>query len=446
MFRSILSMAIVVALLASFLVDPAKTHARRCGEKDPETLLSLYKRSTTIYVATYDRTEDGGVKEETEDYVISRSLAHYSVSSTLKGEPAKSVVLEDDEYKYKGPVAEETPEETPPVAEPGTGETDGSEEIDEYEEMYGRPDVEPGDTVLLFLKKGTEGKAFEAVDYRDAIRLVKREDVGTYEARINELSVIFNSAGDRDVAIVEWLVKSIDDPVTRWDGAFELLSGFYSADWEDEQAKEEAAKSEAETEGDGTHEGEEFDIDEWTKIEMEISKDRTRYARVLSDGQKQGILNLLLGQMPRVAEEGGKIKKLSRGDQTLLELVKRWGDNRLASLLLDQLVAGAGDTYFKYQMMETISMSLSNKELAALLEQFGNELYMGDYEVVEDRIEKEGEGETVPVPETDMKAPETVGDEKAKRQTYGERRAEAMAKFITVAQTLLTTESNVEAS
>lgn len=431
-------MAIVVALLASFLVDPAKTHARRCGEKDPETLLSLYKRSSSIYVATYDRTENGGVKEETEDYVISRSLAHYSVSSTLKGEPVKSVVLEVDEYKYKGAVAEEVPDETPPVAEPETGEADVSEEGDEYEEMYGRPNVEPGDIVLLFLKKGAEGKTLEAVDYRDAIRLVKREDLGTYESRINELNVIFNSAGNRDVAIVEWLVKTIDDPVTRWDGAFELLSGFYSADWEDEQAKEEAAKGETESEGDGeTPEVEESEIDEWSKIEMEISSDRTRYARALTDGQKQGILNLLLGQMPRVSEEGGKVKKLSRGDQALLDLVKRWGDNRLASVLLDQLVAGAGDIYYKYQLMETISMALSNKELSALVEQFGNELYMGDDEVVEDRTEKEGEAETVPVPETDTKAPQTEGGEKVKPQTYGERRAEAMAKFIAAATILV---------
>ena len=118
-------MAIVVALVASFLVDPAKTHARRCGEKEPETLLSLYKRSSTIYVATYDRTEDGGVKEDTEDYTIARSLAHYSVSSTLKGEPVKSVVLEDDEYKYKGADTQEVPEETPPVAEPKPAKRSG---------------------------------------------------------------------------------------------------------------------------------------------------------------------------------------------------------------------------------------------------------------------------------------------------------------------------------
>ncbi len=434
-------MALVVALLASFLVDPAKTHARRCGEKDPETLLSLYKRSSTIYIATYARTEEGGVKEETADYIISRSLAHYSVSSTLKGEPVKSVVLEEDEYKYKGAVAEEVPEETPPVAEPGTGENDGSEEGDEYEEMYGRPTVEPGDTVLLFLKKGTEGKALEVVDYSDAIRLVQREDLGTYETRINELNVIFNSAGNQDKAIVEWLVKSIDDPVTRWDGAFELLSGFYSAEWEDEQAKEEAVKGDTESEGDDTPEGEESEIDEWTKLEMEISKDRTRYARALTDGQKQGILNLLLGQIPRVAEEGEKVKRLSRGDQSVLELVKRWGDTRLASALLDQLVAGAGEIYYRYQLMETISMALSNKELTALLEQYGNELYMGDDEVVEDESEKKGETDVVPVPETDPSGPVTEGGETVKRQTYGERRAEAMAKFISAAQALLTTQS-----
>ena len=278
--------------------------------------------------------------------------------------------------------------------------------------------------------------------------MVKREDVGSYENRINELNVIFNSAGNRDVAIVEWLVKSVDDPVTRWDGAFELLSGFYSAEWEDQQAKEDAAKDETETESEGesTADGEEYEIDEWTKLEMEISKDRTRYARTLTDGQKQGILNLLLGQLPRVADERGKVKKLSRGDQTLLELVKRWGDSRLASALLDQLISGAGDTHYRYQLMETIAMALSDKELSALVEEYGSELYMGDDDPVEDQTQQEVEGETVPVPEADAKAPETVGDDKVKLQTYGERRAGAMAKFIAVAQAMLTTASLVKAS
>ncbi len=428
MFRSVTTFLLAIAVLAATLISPAETHARRCGEKDPETLLTLYKRSGAIYLATYDRTENGGVKEDNENYLITRELLHFSVTTAFKGEVQKSVVLEEDNYEYKGDTEEVSDE---PETVDGHTETEAADE-EEYE--YGRPKLKEGDTVLLFLRtskeEGSEGK-FESVDYRDGIRRIKSEDRFSYETRLNELNVIFNSAGDRDAAIVSWLISAIEDPVTRWDGAFELLMGFSTLEWANELAKENEGTKE--DEGESEVVAEEYEMEEWERAEQEIYSDRQRYAKLVTDTQKQGLLNLMLNRMPAAAETGEEItKSMSEGDNTLLELVKRWGDRRLASALLDQLTMGAGTTYYRYQMMEIVAKSLSDKDLESIVEDYGNHLYMEDNEVIEDK--SEGTVDENEIPETD------AGEDDRPKPTYGERRAEALAKFISAAQILLATE------
>lgn len=438
MFRSLASFAMVVALLAATLVSPAETHARRCAEKDPETLLSLFKRSSTIYVATFDRIEDGGLVEESEHYNIHKELSYFSVSTALKGEPQKSFVLEEKEYRYKGDVeiegdgaAPNTESEAASSAEAVTGDH-------EEEETYGRPKLKSGDTVLLFLKKSEEGDLLELVDYSDGIRLAKNEDLGTYETRINELTVIFNSAGNRDKAVVDWLISTIDDPVTRWDGAFELLLGFYQLEWEEERAKD---RTEENTE---TAANEEYEMDAWERAELELANDRLRYARLVTDTQKQGLLNLLLGEMAKTAEsEDGKKNELGDGNNTLMQLVKRWGDNRLATSLVNQLAAGGGDTYYKYQLMETIANITGDANLTTIAEEYSDRLYMEDDAAIENDEAAVDEGGETETEENSGDVSEDLGEIEGeqKQVTYGERRAETLAKFISAAVILLTTET-----
>lgn len=433
MIRSLISFAMVIVLLAATFISPVETHARRCGEKEPETLLSLYKRSSFIFVATFDRTEDGGLVEQGDDYSVHRELSYFTVSSALKGETRKSFVLEEKEYRYSG---EETSDSDGEMSEdtPVAGPSDHEED----EELYGRPKLKKDDTVLLFLRKASEGEQLELVDYRDAIRKVNGEDLGTFEKRINELNVIFNSAGDKDKAVVEWLISLIDDPLTRWDGAYELLLGFYQLDWMKEEESRQA--SEGKTENERSADEEEYEVDEWERAEMELSSDRLRYARLVTENHKQGLLNLLVQELANAERgEDGKPSSIDEGNDALLGLVKRWGDKRLAGHLLDRLLAGGGERYEKYQLMDNIASILKNEELTSLAEQFGNYLYMDDNATVED------EGENAESEENSGDETEKIeqnGDEpSAKLPTYGEVRAEALAKFIHAANLLLTTEA-----
>jgi hypothetical protein len=446
MFRSLLSLAAIAAILAATLILPTETQARRCPVEIPETLLSLYKGSDVIVIATFDRTEDGAV-EKTEHYTIVNTKNYYTVATTLKGEQQKMLVLEEQDYRYE-------PEEK--TDEPVVDSNDG-EVVMEMEESPESIAVEPGDTVLMFLTKGEHDEeesekpaGLQPVGYRDGIKKMSGDVLRTYEHRINQLNVIFNSAGNRDAAIVNWLIDVTEDPITRWEGAFELLQGFQELEWAEEEAKrqDEAEKEPAESdEAETTEEGEEAESEDAESMEEDTSGDRLRYARLITDGHKQALLNILLSSVPAKAE-GDEPTVVSQGDQVLMQLVKNWGDERLAGFLLDQLRTGAGDSYYKYQLMETIASSLNEKKLTAIVEEYGDRLYEEDSTVIEDSQPEEIEGEPViENPNQDVPAEgetvepvdgETETEANAKK-TYGERRAELIAKFIHAADQRIAT-------
>lgn len=446
MFRSLLSLAAITAVLATTLVLPTETQARRCPVEIPETLLSLYKSSDIIAIATFDRTEDGEA-EKTEHYTVVKTKSYYSVATTLKGEQQKMLVLEEEDYRYEP--EEETAE--PALEMPGVvTTTDGDESHETEEGLEESNEIKPGDTVLMFLEKGEEGEEkgvekanLEPVGYRDGIKKMSGDDLRTYEHRINQLNVIFNSAGNRDAAIVNWLMDVTEDPITRWEGAFELLQGFQELEWAEAEAKREAEAEAA----DKTETPEESEASETSDEDREIqeddsSMDRLRYARLITDGHKQALLNILLSSVP-VETEDEKPAVISRGDQVLMQLVKNWGDARLAGFLLDQLRAGAGDAYYKYQLMETIASSLDDEKLVAVAEEYGDRLYESDDTVIEsdepvsDVVNGEPAAEA-PVEGEPKESPET-GTKEVKPQTFGERRAELLAKFVNAADQRIAT-------
>jgi hypothetical protein len=229
MYRSIISVGAMCALLAATLVFPTESYARRCGVELPETLLSLYRASDIVAIATFDKVEDGETVTDDENYTVVNVHSYYTVSSVLKGANTKQLVLQDEDYRYKGQESESGEDES------------GMEQ--EYEYVRSDDDtskVEPGDTVMLFLHRqeyeDENGKKVDQglrpVGYTDGIKKLSGDRLRAYEARVNQLNVIFSSSADsRDAAITDWLVSVTEDPLTRWEGAFELLQSFQELEW-----------------------------------------------------------------------------------------------------------------------------------------------------------------------------------------------------------------------
>lgn len=428
MLRSLVSSVMLAIFLAANLYLPVKVSARRCDEKPPETLLSLYRNSTAIFVARFEKAEDFAITEEGEDYTVADVRKHFSISSTLKGEPLTSVVLSEEEYRYQ------------PIEE-GENKTVEAFQVGEeaYEEQFGPVRLEPGDRVLLFLKRSEDGQSLVVTDYRDAVKKLNSDEMAAYERRVNELSSIFAAKKVNDAEIVQWLVRAAEDPLTRWEGAFELLSSFERAEWKLQHEKNLREKAER---------GEK--IEDW-ELEFgneygdgETSVDTTIYSSLLTEAQKERLLNVVLETRPAPAENDEKRPAaMSEGDRVLMELVSRWGGSRLAVYMIDRLRSSGEHYWVNAQMMEKIAKVFDDGEVTRLAEKYA-ELYYSDDEIV-DESENTPEEITEPVdteePSPEQDPNETHGPEGPEKgsaenidppakKTYGELRAEIMAKFI----------------
>ena len=451
MLRSFLSAAAIFVLLFSGFFLPASVSARsRCPVKEPETLLSLYQNSDSIYIATFDKTVDGEITESTADYTSIKINKHFSISSTLKGESRKFVAIEDTDYRYKN--IAETPE-VPEIDE-------------ESEDPEASVALKPGDTLLLFLRDGEGDEDEEAspqlTDYRDGTKKLSMEEIGVYEARIKELSDIFSAKKVDEASIVAWLVRCAEDPVTRWEGTFELLQSFQSMEWREQAAAERKARiargepveEEAVETETANEEGEEGEEEEVRK-----NVDTSVFAKLLDANQKQNLANLLLDRPAPADDKDTKIKQIA-GDAELLELVKRWGDSRLIGFLLDRLRANSSEPYIASQTMTTISEILGDEKIKEIADKYNQIAYEAEEETVTDSDEadadkpelkqKEAGTETTDNPKG-SKTPAVVevgtpavdpkdGKEAPKKITYKELRNEILQKFLQRCETVIAAE------
>ena len=462
MLRSLVCAAAIFFLLVSVCLIPQNALARRCPVKMPETLLSLYQNSDSIYIAAYDRLEEGKVIEDTEDYTSIGRKKHFIVSTTLKGDAQKFFVLEDVEYRYKErqlEVAEEAVEPEEPEAPADTEkagsdseaktEPETTEADEEVDFVIAEPQLTAGDAVLLFVRKGSDEGSPQLTDYRDGLKKLSPERLATYEKRINELNGIFAEKKVSHERLLEWLIRCAQDPLTRWEGTYELLSAVQQLEWQQQSVErrreriangepvEEVAPEPAEGENEIPAQGRRKNID------------TTVFAKMIDPNQKQLLADILLYRSTTAAEKSQKQESV-RGDHELIELIKRWGDPRLLNFLLDSLRAGSGEPYYKAATMETIAELLDDDEAELLADKYQEVAWEDETDIVgqqkdEEEPVDEAESETdqppantdgppevedKAAPETDTEAPETDGAPAPKKQTNKELRDELMQKFL----------------
>lgn len=430
MLKSVISAAAIFVLLFAVCFLPANASARRCPAKMPETLLALYQNSTEIHLARFDKAEDGEISENTDDYTAISIKKHFSISSTLKGESRKFFVLDEVDYRYKM--------------------TEEAGDREEMEDPEASVKLSPGDTLILFLKAGEDEAGIQLTDYRDGTKKLSADEIGVYEARIKDLNAIFGAEKVDEFEIVRWLIKCAENPVTRWEGTFELLQSVNSLEWEE---KEVERRDEQLKRGEAV---EPIDAAEPEKEGVFVTG-TTIFAKILDANQKQALSNLLL-DTPVLTEEEAE-KSVIVGDAELIELVQRWGDSRLPVYLMDQLRAGPGDPYAVSQLMNSIAGILGDDEATSLAYRYAEISYEDDSSQAPDEAQPDEIAEAEPagkdvavsvddlaaeVPVTaetaepaNLEAAEEKDGEPAKKQTYKELRADLQARFVARSEQVL---------
>jgi len=337
--RKIVLKAAAVGILMVLL--PAGLFASSYGPVGfPKTLLSLYQESDVIVVAKYAKTARGQAVREDSDFAILKTDRYFDVSYVLKGEHSKFLVIGDEEFVSKDSPAAADVEQTVD---------------DEYH-------ILAGDTVLLFLRKSEDGKSLEFVNSDDSLKKLNSRDLAVYEARIAELRSMYEGGQPEPAKLLDWLITCAQDPATRWEGAFELVTILERAEY---QAKQPVSDTK------------QISTVPSTKF------DRAIFAKVITDDQKIELANILL--IPAAAGNSSV-----RGDEELMDLIVRWGDSRLAGYLIEQIRNNPKPSYGLTFKVRTLLKLLNDKkaeQLAARIDENvaindGNEAVKTEHEAV----------------------------------------------------------------
>ena len=278
------------------------------------TLLTLYRDSDAIYIARFDKKEDGQLLRAEDGYMVNRVKTHFTVISALKGDPAKLLELDDEEFRYR----------LPTVGQSG-GHTSEAVFVKDRGSFDEERSASPGDKVLLFLRSTGPERELALVDHRDGIKRLGPEDEQAYIARIKELGSILTGEKFDAAAVAAWLVRCAEEPATRWEGAFELERGFRQLDWK-ERTKRAGGRA---RDGEGGHA--EKSKDQSNNAEIDLAD----VAAAVTPHQRGQLTNALLSASYfSVAGAGGT---LPAGDIQLLKLVRRWSSREIAAAAVQRL-------------------------------------------------------------------------------------------------------------
>ncbi len=438
MHKSLLTAGTLFAMIITTMIAPLTASARRCPVEMPKTLLQLYRTSDTILKGTFEKAETGDVIREDEDYKVLTFRRHFTISSALKGDGPKMFVLEEELYEFKGEAAAAAAVASAAAAAASDAESADAVEPEPEEAGYEEPgELKPGDTVLLFLKRNEETGKDELADGSFGIKQLSGDDLGVYESRIAELGTIFSVEVPNQDEIVEWLVRCAENKATRWEGTFELLQSFERAEWQEEFKREQAERA---------AKGETVEDIVFDEEADSVLGDTTIFSRLLTDGQKQRLSDILLNKQMETGGEANGSLLAARGDRELMELTRRWGGHGVARVLLDQLRGGAGEGYDNYQIMSAVASIMGDQQLNSILEEFGNVYYQEDSEVpkpakAESGVPTDGE---MAISADDESVPAAESDEKA--ETFGEIKSKIVSRFLTRADTIMAAQEAADAA
>ncbi len=309
--RSFASALIIFVLLFSVCALPGNVSARSCPAEAPDSLLTLYLESDLIIVASIESEK---VLKMTNEYDYGSYFdveKNLDVFDTLKGQKKNRAAYVVSQYKPKNPenIADDS------------GKTDDSEVTEDY------PGI--GNKALFFLVKNAENNSYELAHYSSAIKKLNDEDLSIYLKRIKELKKISEAKKNQLVKLTEWLVRLVEEPITRDEGTSDLQASFMALEYE--QEKPEASSEKKNLEGETAEQ--EVSAKEPIFPDKNFRAENTsEIAKLLTDSQKDRLSNVLSYSINNHLAKLNDAKNEERinPDYELISLVGHWNKTYLA--------------------------------------------------------------------------------------------------------------------
>src|SRR5262249_45938028 len=199
-----------------------------------------------------------------------------------------------------------------------------------------------GKTALLFLSKGNSENggsrgAYVLADFNTGIKALVQADIDVYATRIRDLEAI-ERRDHTPADIIEWLVQCAEDPVTRWEGAYELATESAES-LDQEQSGDKPAfrvvKGDPGNEPDQVK-PEPVSIDS-SSMTAVAAEDKTDSDEEEDSPSENLVARLTETQKERLVTSLLTTQTITEGDLKLIEVIKVWKDPRLVDFLLERL-------------------------------------------------------------------------------------------------------------
>ncbi len=351
------SAAIFILLFSAFILpETVSARAKKCPERIPDSLLTLYLKSDLVVAASLKSNKVLITTDENEYGAYHDVEKILDVDKTFKGQKSDLATYKTSEYQPKN--------------------SDASMEVSEEDEYS----FKIGDKALFFLVKNAESGYYELADYSSAMKRLSNADLSLYEKRLKELKSILGKNKDQHARLAEWFVRLIEEPATREEGVRDLLASFTLSDYEDDYGEmvedtEENAKENVEQSADKKRAA--IDKDFRTANAPEI-------AAALTDAQKARISNELFASLRNdlARIDNAENEEYISSDYDLISLVSRWDKQNFAMNLFANLQSADGANLRKISyLMNAVAYFLEDENLYRIASEY-------EYAITQDENEK----------------------------------------------------------
>jgi hypothetical protein len=225
-----------------------------------------------------------------------------------------------------------------------------------------------GDTLLVLLQRreSEEGErldGYEATGWGNGVKKFDDGALAVYRQRIEELTAIIQRGNPDPAEIVEWLVRCVEDPITRQEGVRKLSDSLSLLESQRERENEAGSQPAEAEEAAGQSEDDEEGANEQSDNDNEAEdRESAQLAAALTEGHKVRLANTLFG-----------IAELSEDDMELAGLVRKCGDERLAPYLISQLRRVADDAPgYAESLIQMIAWVINDEDLKRLTNDYDN--------------------------------------------------------------------------
>jgi len=462
-FAAVLSLFIFSVSFAILILPLAIA----CPVQDPVPLRGLYLKSDIVVVARVGAPEkwklDDSEADPNSHFRTYRRSIPLKVEETIKGADTKDVSVTEE--RWRGVHEGNSGGETAQAVLPNTVK----ESDPEFESTF----TDNKDRRLFFLRKNEESEGYSEV-YRNHAFEHTQKELDVFISRLRELANIYSAAKPSKELIVEWLVSMAEDPVTRFEGAFELHRALEASGSEDDDEEENAAEQADDTVAVEAGSAEKSvpeiapDITEVRVENLPLSpfvyrdyRGDSEFAKLLTAAQKERLvrafINVRFNYEPVKDEDAeedneGDVEILNDADTELLGAVCKLGDRRVIDRLLAELpLVARYQTWQASEIMETLGSYFKDDKLKDLAEKYESVIWGSDDDLIID-LEKAYDKPEAPEavepgagaanedrPSLDVSSEVNVSQENAKaaarkiqmpQKTYGQRRAELFDRIM----------------